>query len=90
MSLLGLHIRVIPDHRKTRDMHIFKEANNLPLSVYRIVEEQIDLPISSINTPFYFVLDKYCKTKFVYTPYGKENTDFTDRYLEAIHNHIIP
>ena len=87
---LGLHIKVISDHRKTRDLLLFKEVNNLPFSVYRIVEEQIDLPISSINTPFYFVLDKYCKTKFVYTPYGKENTEFTDRYLEAIYNHIIP
>ena len=87
---LGLNIKVISDHRKTRDMHIFKEANNLPFSVYRMVEEQIDLPISSINIPFYFVLNKDYKTKFVYTPYLKENTEFTDRYLEVMHNHIIP
>lgn len=88
--ILGLNIKVISDYRKARDMHIFKEANNLPISVYRMVEENIDLPISSINIPFYFVLNKDYKTKFVYTPYRKENTEFTDRYLEAIQNYFIP
>lgn len=87
---LDLNIKVISDHRKARDLLLFKQANNLPFSVYRIVQEHIDLPISSINIPFYFVLDKYHKTKFVYTPYRKENTEFTDRYFEAIQNHFIP
>ena len=86
---LDLNISVISDHRNTRDLLLFKKANNLPFPVYRVVEEKIDLPISSVNIPFYFVLDKYYKTKFVYTPYQKENTEFTDHYLEAIQNHFI-
>ena len=87
---LGLNIKVISDHRKTRDLLLFKETNKLPFSIYRIVEENINLPISSINIPFYFVLNSHYKTKFVYTPYRKENTEFTDRYFETIHNPFIP
>lgn len=82
------NVIILYEKANFRDVKLLSRSLNNKIPIYQINDNNFQLEMDKLNVPYFYLMDMDCKPRLIHVN-SKTFPDFTNKYLNYIHNEFL-